>query len=63
MMGWSEEQFRKRIRDGKLIKHSPMAWGPFSRMSDLEIKAIYKFLQTVKPVHNKIEQTVYEKKS
>lgn len=63
MYGWSEEQFRKRIRDGKLIKHSPMAWGPFSRMSDLEIKAIYKFLQTVKPVHNKIEQTVYEKKS
>ena len=61
--GWTEEMFRNRIRQGKIIKHSPMAWGPFSRMSDLEIKAIYKFLQTVKPVHNKIAETVYEKKS
>jgi mono/diheme cytochrome c family protein len=61
--GWTEEMFVKRIRQGKVIKHSPMPWGPFSRMSDLELKAIYKFLQTVTPVHNKIELTVYEKKS
>jgi hypothetical protein len=40
-----------------------MAWGPFSRMSDMEIKAIYKFLQTVKPVNKKIEKTFYEKKA
>lgn len=61
--GWSEETFRNRIRKGKVIKHSPMAWGPFSRMSDMEIKAIYKFLQTVKPVNKKIEKTFYEKKA
>ncbi len=61
--GWTETMFLNRMRQGKISKHSPMAWGPFSRMSDLELKAIYKFLQTVKPVHNKIEQTVYEKKS
>lgn len=61
--GWTEEMFHTRIRKGKLIKHSPMPWGPFSRMSDLEIAAIYKFLQTVKPVHKKIEQTFYEKKN
>lgn len=61
--GWTEEMFRNRIRQGKLIKHSPMAWGPFSRMSDMEIKAIYKFLQTVQPVHKKIEKTFYEKKA
>jgi hypothetical protein len=27
-----------------------MPWGPFSRMSDMELKALYRFLQTVKPV-------------
>ena len=55
--------FRTRLRQGKLNKHSPMAWGPFSRMSDIEIKAIYKFLQTVTPVDKKIEQTFYKRKA
>jgi mono/diheme cytochrome c family protein len=52
--GWTEEQFLKRFRSGKLIPQSHMPWGPFSRMDDLELKAIYKFLQTVKPVSNVI---------
>jgi mono/diheme cytochrome c family protein len=61
--GWSEDMFRTRLRQGKLNKHSPMAWGPFSRMSDMEITAIYKYLQTVKPVNKKIEQTFYKRKA
>jgi mono/diheme cytochrome c family protein len=52
--GWSQEQFIKRFRTGKLISQSHMPWGPFSRMSDDELKAIYNFLQTVKPVHNEV---------
>lgn len=48
--GWSEDLFKGRFAKGKLIEHSVMPWGPFSRMSDIEIKAIYKFLQTLKPV-------------
>lgn len=63
MTGWTEEVFRNKIHQGKLIKHSPMPWGPFSRMSDTEIKALYKFLQTVKPVKNKIDSTFYAKKN
>ena len=47
---WSEEMFIKRFRAGRTIKESPMPWGPFSRMSDMELKALYRFLQTVKPV-------------
>jgi hypothetical protein len=49
---WSQEQFIKRFRAGARIPGSHMPWGPFSRMSDTELKAVYKFLQTVKPVHN-----------
>jgi len=52
--GWSQSQFISRFRAGRIYKQSEMPWEPFSRMSDDELKAIYKFLQTVKPVHNKV---------
>lgn len=55
---WTEEVFINRFRKGKVIKHSVMAWGPFKRMSDNDLKAIYRYLHTVKPVKNKIEKTL-----
>jgi len=33
-----------------------MLWGAFSQMDTLELKAIYRFLQTIKPVENKIDK-------
>lgn len=59
LAGWTEETFVNRFRQGRLQKGSPMPWGPFSRMSDIEIKAIYRFLQTVDPVRVQIEKTVF----
>ena len=47
--GWTEEMFIKRFRKGRLIEKSPMPWGSYSRMSDDELKAIYRYLKTVKP--------------
>jgi mono/diheme cytochrome c family protein len=52
--GWTEERFIERFRMGRIIPQSHMPWGPFSRMTDGQLKAIYKFLQTVKPVQNKV---------
>lgn len=49
MYHWTEKQFIERFRKGKMIEHSTMPWGPFRRMRDLELKAIYKYLQTLKP--------------
>ena len=60
--GWSQEQFIARFRQGKLITQSHMPWGPFSRMSDDELKSIYKFLRTVKPVSNKVVTGVVKEK-
>lgn len=54
--GWTEEMFLARFRKGKLIPQSPMPWGPFGRMNDMEIKAIYRYLKTVAPVERKIEK-------
>jgi mono/diheme cytochrome c family protein len=59
--GWSQQQFINRFRQGTIVQQSHMPWGPFSRMSDDELKAIYKFLQTVKPVHNVVKTVRVEK--
>ncbi len=45
--GWTEEQFIDRFRQKKRIKESPMPWNNFKLMTDPELKAIYKYLQTV----------------
>jgi len=45
--GWTEEQFVDRFRQKKRIKESPMPWNSFKLMTDLELKAIYRYLQTV----------------
>ena len=50
MAGWTLRDFIKRFRDGRAIPGTPMPWGPFSRMSDLELTALYKYLQTVATV-------------
>lgn len=48
IFGWTEEMFIKQFRMGKLIKHSEMPWNSFKRMNEDELKAIYRYLKTVK---------------
>jgi mono/diheme cytochrome c family protein len=47
--GWSEEAFIARLKGGKVIPQSEMPWNSFKRMNDNQLKAIYRYLQTVKP--------------
>jgi hypothetical protein len=54
IFGWSQDDFIKRFRMGKLMPQSYMPWSSFSHMSDLELKAIYKYLKTLKPVKTSI---------
>lgn len=53
----SADEFIKRIRAGRAISFSPMDWGPFSRMSDEDITALYMFLKSVPAVDKDIEVT------
>jgi mono/diheme cytochrome c family protein len=53
MHGWEQKTFIERFRKGKLIPGSPMPWSSYRRMSDDELKAIYKFLLTLKPSEGK----------
>lgn len=48
---WSQEAFIKRFRMGRLIKHSHMPWESYGRMTDVELKAIYNYLRSLKPVN------------
>jgi mono/diheme cytochrome c family protein len=60
MADWTQEQFVKRFRIGRVIPGSPMPWGPFSRMSDTELIALYKFFQTIEPVKSETPLGIQE---
>lgn len=49
---WSQATFIQRFRQGRVIAGSPMPWGPFSRMSDLELVALYKFFKSLDPLRS-----------
>jgi len=59
MANWSEEAFIFRFKAGRILKTSPMPWALMARMNDLELKAIYRYLRSLKPVENRIEKTVF----
>lgn len=56
---WSEEQFFVALKEGKYkgLKNArpllpPMPWELFQHMSDTEIKAIFAYLKSTKPISN-----------
>lgn len=51
---WTENDFIQRFQKGKIISNSIMPWNNFQRMSTDEVKAIYKYLRTVKPAPSTI---------
>jgi mono/diheme cytochrome c family protein len=51
----------KRFRQGRVLPGSPMHWGPFSRMSDVDLEALLVFLKSLAPVKNDIGVTAYRK--
>lgn len=52
LANWTENDFIQRFRKGKMMHESIMPWGPFLHFSDVELKALYRFLQTIPPVKN-----------
>lgn len=50
LFGWNQQLFINRFRMGKINPNSEMPWNSYQHMTDIELKAIYNYLQTVKPV-------------
>ena len=49
---WTEDQFVARFHQGRLIPQTPMPWNAFARMTDDDLRAIYRYLRTVPPVEH-----------
>jgi len=49
---WSEDAFVARFRAPRLIRESIMPWEFFARMTDDDLRAIYRYLRSIAPVHN-----------
>jgi hypothetical protein len=62
---WSEKQFIKALREGKYkgLDNSrpllpPMPWPNFGKASDEDLKAIFSYLKSTKPVNNVVPSPV-----
>jgi len=66
--GWTEAQFFKAIREGKYkgLDGSrpllpPMPWPGIAKATDDDLKAIFAYLKSTKPVKNVVPQPVFNK--
>ncbi|MBK5213474.1 MAG: cytochrome c [Flavobacteriaceae bacterium] len=59
---WTREDFVNSLKNG-IVKNdvaltSPMS--PYIQLTDKEAAAIYEYLRTIKPIHNKVVRAIYE---
>jgi hypothetical protein len=57
---YDEAQFLRTIRTGKVGARqlsANMPWWYFAHMSDEDLKSVFAFLRTVKPVHHRVDNT------
>jgi hypothetical protein len=64
---WAEAAFVKSMRSGKhkgALRDipSPMPWQDMSKLSDEDLKAIFAYLQSLRPIQNKVPDPVPPKR-
>jgi len=60
MASWSEETFINKFKAGRIMDETPMPWGAFSRMNDVELKALYRYLMSLDPVEKAVPKVIFE---
>jgi hypothetical protein len=60
---WTEEMFVQALRTGRHMGVSrrilpPMPWEVYGRLPDEDLKAIYAYLRSIPPVHNRVPEPV-----
>jgi mono/diheme cytochrome c family protein len=58
MAKWSEEAFVARFRAGKTYPESDMPWSFYAKMTDDDLRAIYRYLHSLAPVRKDTGQSV-----
>lgn len=51
---FTEDEFVARIHQGRVLPGSPMPWQGFKNMDDDDLRAIYRYLQSLPPVVNDV---------
>lgn len=49
MASWSEDAFVARFKAGRLIQGSKMPWDNFARMTEDDMRSVYRYLKTLPP--------------
>jgi mono/diheme cytochrome c family protein len=49
LQGWTEDAFVARFHGGRVHHDSPMPWESFQTMTDTDLRAIYRYFQTLPP--------------
>jgi len=49
---WSEGQFVGRFRLGATMPATIMPWSAYGRMTEADLRAIYRYLRSLPPVEN-----------
>ena len=60
---WSEEQFVKTFKtgirpDGVKYALTPMEWSIYRNMKEEDVRAMYRYLRTIKPISNKVPANI-----
>ena len=55
------KEWKDRFRIGRSIPISAMHWGPFSKMSDEDLEALWVYLHSLDPVANDVGEIVFNK--
>lgn len=50
--GWTEDIFLARFRQGELVAGTPMPWGAYARMTDDDLRSVFMYLRTLRPVRH-----------
>jgi mono/diheme cytochrome c family protein len=50
LASWSEDQFVARMAAGRMVKGSIMPWEAFARMTEEDVRSVYRYLRTIDPV-------------
>jgi mono/diheme cytochrome c family protein len=62
IVSWTEEQFVASFRTGRRYRTSHMPWGAYKRMSEDDLRAIYRYLMSLDPVENETRPLLQTKR-
>ncbi len=58
---WTEDQFVARFKGGRVVHGSKMPWNNFQRLTENDVRSLYRFLRSLPPTKHHVGKTVRPK--